>query len=403
MMENITFPSRIIFDEREKAAILGVVEKTMTGPEAIDMYGKGPQVTSYEKEFAEYFGVKYAAAVSSGTAAIHSAVGALRLEPGSEIITTPITDPGTVAPILMQNCIPIFADVEYETLNLSVRSIEKNITGRTRAIIAVHLAGQPCDMEPIMEIARNHNLYVIEDCAQAHGAKYKGRYVGTIGDLGVFSLMAGKHMNSGGQGGMVITNHEELYWNAKRFSDRGKPFNSEEKTNLLLGLNYRMTELQAAVGRVQLTKLADIKRKRQCVVEKLREGMSGLQAFQLWKFIDDGEVNPWFAFVRFNQDRMKINKEEAATILAELGLPVGAHYVVPIYNQYWIKNRVTYGNSQYPWSMPGVREIDYTNCCPSAERALEDHMTLYLHEGWGEKEINYTVEAYKKVEEEYSL
>ena len=403
MMENITFPPRIIFDEREKAAILGVVEKTMTGPEAIDMYGKGPQVTSYEKEFAEYFGVKYAAAVSSGTAAIHSAVGALRLEPGSEIITTPITDPGTVAPILMQNCIPIFADVEYETLNLSARSIEKNITDRTRAIIAVHLAGQPCDMEPIMEIARNHNLYVIEDCAQAHGAKYKGRYVGTIGDLGVFSLMAGKHMNSGGQGGMVITNHEELYWNAKRFSDRGKPFNSEEKTNLLLGLNYRMTELQAAVGRVQLTKLADIKRKRQWVVEKLREGMSGLQAFQLWKFIDDGEVNPWFAFVRFNQDWMKINKEEAATILAELGLPVGAHYVVPIYNQYWIKNRVTYGNSQYPWSMPGVREIDYTNCCPSAERALEDHMTLYLHEGWGEKEINYTVEAYKKVEEEYSL
>ncbi|HQE25158.1 MAG TPA: DegT/DnrJ/EryC1/StrS family aminotransferase [Candidatus Atribacteria bacterium] len=403
MMENITFPPRIIFDEREKAAILGVVEKTMTGPEAIDMYGKGPQVTSYEKEFAEYFGVKYAAAVSSGTAAIHSAVGALRLEPGSEIITTSITDPGTVAPILMQNCIPIFADVEYETLNLSARSIEKNITDRTRAIIAVHLAGQPCDMEPIMEIARNHNLYVIEDCAQAHGAKYKGRYVGTIGDLGVFSLMAGKHMNSGGQGGMVITNHEELYWNAKRFSDRGKPFNSEEKTNLLLGLNYRMTELQAAVGRVQLTKLADIKRKRQWVVEKLREGMSGLQAFQLWKFIDDGEVNPWFAFVRFNQDWMKINKEEAATILAELGLPVGAHYVVPIYNQYWIKNRVTYGNSQYPWTMPGAREIDYTNCCPSAERALEDHMTLYLHEGWGEKEINYTVEAYKKVEEEYSL
>ena len=92
------------------------------------------------------------------------------------------------------------------------------------------------------------------------------------------------------------------------------------------------------------------------MVEKLREGMSGLQAFQLWKFIDDGEVNPWFAFVRFNQDWMKINKEEAATILAELGLPVGAHYVVPIYNQYWIKNRVTYGNSQYPWTMPGARE-----------------------------------------------
>ncbi|HRU33183.1 MAG TPA: DegT/DnrJ/EryC1/StrS family aminotransferase, partial [bacterium] len=292
-MERITFPPRIIFDEREKDAILRVVEKTMTGPEAIDMYGKGPEVASYEKEFAEYFGVKYAAAVSSGTAAVHSAVGALRLEPGSEIITTPITDPGTVAPILMQNCIPIFADVEYDTLNISPKSIEKNITDKTRAIIAVHLAGQPCDMDPIMEIARRHNLYVIEDCAQAHGARYKGRYVGTMGDLGVFSLMAGKHMNSGGQGGMVITNNEELYWNAKRFSDRGKPFNSEEKTNLLLGLNYRMTELQAAVGRVQLTKLADIKGKRRWVVERLREGTSGLKMFQLWRFIDNVEVNPW--------------------------------------------------------------------------------------------------------------
>lgn len=402
-MEKINFPPRIIFDEREKEAILRVVEKTMSGPEAIDMYGKGPEVASYEKEFAEYFGVRYAAAVTSGTAAVHSAIGALRLEPGSEIITTPITDPGTVAPILMQNCIPIFADVEYDTLNISPRSIEENITDKTRAVIVVHLAGQPCNMDPIIEVARRHNLYVIEDCAQAHGAKYKGRYVGSIGDLGVFSLMAGKHMNSAGQGGMVITNNEELYWNAKRFSDRGKPFNSEEKTNLFLGLNYRMTELQAAVGRVQLTKLENIKKKRQWIVKSLRDGMSDLKAFKLWKFIDNVEPNPWFAFVRFNKEVMKINKEEAARVLVELGLPIGAHYVVPIYNQYWIKNRVTYGNSQYPWSMPGARKIDYTNCCPNAEKALEDHMTLYLHEGWGEREINYTIEAFKKVEKEYSI
>ncbi|MBC7320119.1 DegT/DnrJ/EryC1/StrS family aminotransferase [bacterium] len=402
-MEKITFPPRIIFDEREKSAILRVVEKTMTGPEAIDMYGKGPEVASYEREFADYFGVKFAAAVSSGTAAIHSAIGALRLEPGSEIITTPITDPGTVAPILMQNCIPIFADVDYETLNLSPESIEKNITEKTKAIIVVHLAGQPCDMDPIMDIAKRYNLYVIEDCAQAHGAKYKGRYVGTFGDLSAFSLMAGKHMNAGGQGGMVITNNEELYWNVKRFSDRGKPFNSTETTNLLLGLNYRMTELQAAVGRVQLTKLADIKKKRQWIVEKLREGLSNLKAFRLWRFIDGAEPNPWFAFVKFNKEYMRINKEETARVLAEYGLPIGAHYVVPIYNQYWIKNRVTYGTSQYPWSMPGARKIDYTNCCPNAERALADHMTLYLHEGWTEREVNYTIEVFKKVEEEYSI
>ncbi|HRU32164.1 MAG TPA: hypothetical protein P5310_01975, partial [bacterium] len=107
--------------------------------------------------------------------------------------------------------------------------------------------------------------------------------------------------------------------------------------------------------------------------------------------------------VRFNREFATVDKWDAARILAEEGLPVGAHYVVPIYNQYWIRNRVTYGNSQYPWSMPGAREIDYTNCCPDAERALEDHMTLYLHEGWGEREIDYTIESFKKVEKEYSV
>ena len=186
----------------------------------------------------------------------------MRLEPGTEVITSPITDPGTVAPILMQNCIPVFADVDYDTLNMTAASIEKMITEKTRVLIPVHLAGQPCDMNPIMELARQHNLTVIEDCAQAHGVKYKGKYVGTIGHLGAFSLMAGKHTTSGGQGGMVITNDEKLYWNAKRFADRGKPFNSDDSTNLFLGLNYRMTELQAAIGRVQLQKLRSSVRRR---------------------------------------------------------------------------------------------------------------------------------------------
>jgi len=193
---------------------------------ALDRYGiEETEVDLYEKEFADYFGVKYATAVSSGTAAIHSALGALKLEPGDEIITSPITDPGTIAPILFQNCIPVFADVDYEILNINPESVKEKITERTKVIIVVHFAGQPANIDPVMELAKEHDLIVIEDCAQAHGAKHKERYVGTIGDIGCFSLMSGKHMTSGGQGGMVITNDEELYWNAKRFADRGKPFN----------------------------------------------------------------------------------------------------------------------------------------------------------------------------------
>ena len=256
------FPPRILFDEKEKEAVLELIEKMMTGPEVIDLYGTGPEVEAYKQEFATFFGARFATPTTSGTAAIHSALGSLRLEPGTEVITSPITDPGTVAPILMQNCIPVFADVDYDTLNITAASIEKMITEKTRVLIPVHLAGQPCDMNPIMELAKQHNLTVIEDCAQAHGVKYKGKYVGTIGHLGAFSLMAGKHTTSGGQGGMVITNDEKLYWNAKRFADRGKPFGSDNPTNLFLGLNYRMTELQAAIGRVQLQKLRSSVRRR---------------------------------------------------------------------------------------------------------------------------------------------
>ncbi|MCM8762168.1 MAG: aminotransferase class V-fold PLP-dependent enzyme, partial [Candidatus Omnitrophica bacterium] len=159
-------PPRIMFDEKEKKAALRVIEKCLKGNQALDRYG-GVEVDAYEKEFAKFFGVKFATAVSSGTAAVHSAIAALQLEPGSEIITTPITDPGTVSPIIFQQCIPVFADVEYETLNISPASVERNITEKTRAVVVVHLAGNPARIDEIVRIARRYNLYLIEDCAQA--------------------------------------------------------------------------------------------------------------------------------------------------------------------------------------------------------------------------------------------
>jgi len=395
------FPPRIMFDEKEKKAVLEIMEKSMQGPQSLDRYG-GVHVDAYEKEFASSFGTKYATAVSSGSSAIHAALGALKLEPGSEVITSPISDPGTVAPILMQNCIPIFADVEYETLNISSKSIEERISDRTKVIIPVHLAGQPCDMDPILKIADKYKLTVIEDCAQAHGAKYKGKYVGSLGHLSAFSLMSGKHTTSGGQGGMVLTDDENLYWNAKRFADRGKPFNSEEESNLFLGLNYRMTELEASIGRIQLQKLKGITSKRQQLVEKLQKSIGGLKAVRLWKIIEQAEAVYWFCFLHFDRSKMRVSKEKFAEAVNAEGIPLGIKYVELFYNQYWIKNRQTYGNSQCPWSCPFYKKkVDYTNCCPQAEKALETHMTLHIHEGWGEKEIGDTARALAKVEEHY--
>ncbi|MBN1444852.1 MAG: DegT/DnrJ/EryC1/StrS family aminotransferase [Candidatus Omnitrophica bacterium] len=395
-------PLRVMFGDVEKKAVLKLFEKAIAKGAAFDRYG-GVEVDAYEKEFAKYFGVKFATAVSSGTAAVHSALASLRLEPGSEVITTPITDPGTICPIIFQQCIPVFADVEYDNLNISPASVEKNITKRTKAVIVVHLAGNPARMKEIMRIARKHGIYVIEDCAQAHGATYNGKYVGSFGNLSCFSLMSGKHTTSGGQGGMVITNNEELYWNAKRFADRGKPFNSDFPTNLFAGLNYRMTELEAAIGREQLKKLNGIKKSRMRVYEELKRGFeNSLSCFKLWKVLSSSEPNPWFCFIRV--DVKKLNggsKEVIATALQKEGIPVGAHYVAPMYKQKWIAGRNTFGSSCLPWSLPGARKIDYEGCCPEAERALADHMTLYIHEKWGIKEVNDTIKSFCKVEKNY--
>ncbi len=394
-------PARVMLGETEKKAVLKLFRKVMTFGGAFDRYG-GVEVDAYEREFAAYFGVRFATAVSSGTAAIHSAIAALRLEPGSEIITTPITDPGTVSPILFQQCIPVFADVEYSTLNLSPASVEKNITAKTRAVIVVHLAGNPAKIEEIVRIARRHKIYVIEDCAQSHGAKYNGRYVGSFGDLSCFSMMSGKHTTSGGQGGMVLTNNEELYWNAKRFADRGKPFNSPETTNLFAGLNYRMTELEAAIGRIQLKKLKKIMEKRVRVWEGLKKGFEKeLSCFKLWKILPSAEPNPWFCFVLPEKKKLKLDKQTLSKALQAEGIPVGAHYVIPIYQQKWIVERNTFGKSRLPWSLPGVRKINYENSCPSAERALAEYMTMYIHECWGEKEVSDTIKAFRKVEQYY--
>lgn len=401
-----SFPPRIMFGKEEKKAVAKLMEKASheDTASALDRYAdEETEVDLYEKEFADYFGVKYATAVSSGTAAIHSALEALKLEPGDEVITSPITDPGTIAPILFQNCIPVFADVNYETLNIDPESVKEKITERTKAVIVVHLAGQPADICPIMEVAKEHNLVVIEDCAQAHGAKYKGRCVGSIGDIGCFSLMSGKHMTSGGQGGMVITNDEEFYWNAKRFADRGKPFNSKEETNLFLGLNYRMTQLEAAIGRVQLKKLASIMEKREWVIERLREGMKELVATRMWKVIEDVQVNPWFCFLHYDKDKTRTDKETFVKALQGEGIPVVAHYMKPMSEWIWIKEKKTYGSSGCPWMCSRGRDVDYTDCCPVAEKALADHMTLCIHECWTRKEIEDTLKAFEKVEKAYSV
>lgn len=393
------WPSRVQIDDREIKAVNDLMDKCRRGG-AFDRYG-GEEVDAYEKEFAKFFGVKYAAACSAGTAAVHTALGALELDPLSEVISAPITDNGAVMPIVWCGCIPIPADADPETMNMDPKSVEKRINRNTKAIIAGHIAGSPCDMGAIMRLSRKHGIPVIEDCSQSHAAEYKGKFCGAIGHLGVFSLMSGKHSTAGGQGGMVITNDEELYWKAKRFADRGKAFGIDKANgSVMLGLNYRMTELEAAIGRVQLKKIPTIVGNRRKVVDRIGRNIKGLKAVRLGKVVKGGRSAYWFLFIRVDESRLKVTKDQFARAVAAEGIPAAARYDAIPFHQDWMTKRATFGRSRWPWSLY-KKNIDYTDMVPNAYRANDLHFRVNVHECYGAREADDMAEALAKVEKAY--
>jgi dTDP-4-amino-4,6-dideoxygalactose transaminase len=385
----------------EREAVLALLDREMEQGGGFDRYG-GTEVDAFEAEFAAHVGTTFATATSSGTAAIHSALAALRLEPYSEVISPPITDPGAVMPIVWQGCVPVFADVDPDTFNLDPRSVTARVTERTRAIIVTHLAGQPADIEPILAIAREHRLTVIEDCAQAHDASYRGRLVGGIGHVGAFSLMSGKHTVAGGQGGMVVTNDEDIYWNAKRFADRGKPFNSTEPRNLFLGLNYRMTELGATIGRVQLRKLPGKVQRRSELVAQLKDRIADIGSVRVGSVIERAESSYWFLFLKVDESRLTVSKDRFAEAVKAEGLPAAASYDHMVYDAPWLRDRHTFGSSGYPLNqMSSVQPDGDAELCPNGRLAIRSHMLVFLHEGWTEREIDDLALALRKVERAY--
>ena len=229
-------------------------------------YWTGTECRDFEKEFADFAKSQYAIAVSNGTTAIDLALIALEIGEGDEVIVTSRTFLASVSPIINARAAPVFADVSLDSQNITAESISKVLSDKTKAIVCVHLAGWPCDMDPIMEIAEKYHLSVIEDCAQAHGAKYKGRSVGSIGHIGAWSFCQDKIISTGGEGGMVTTNDRELWSRMWSYKDHGKSweavYESEHPPGFRwlhdsFGTNWRMTEMQAAIGRIQLARLDD--------------------------------------------------------------------------------------------------------------------------------------------------
>jgi dTDP-4-amino-4,6-dideoxygalactose transaminase len=264
-MLNTKFSSWPAFTDEEADAVRDVVISNKVN------YWTGKECRKFEKEFSAWSDSKYAVAVGNGTLALDVALKVLGIGDGDEVIVTSRTFIASISSIVNSGATPIFADVDLASQNITPDTIRSVITDKTKAIVCVHLAGWPCDMDEIMAIANEHDLYVIEDCAQAHGAKYKGNPVGSIGHIGCWSFCQDKIMTTGGEGGMVTTNDESLWGKMWAYKDHGKSYEAVYERehpegfrwlHESFGTNWRMTEMQAAIGRIQLKRMSDWHRKR---------------------------------------------------------------------------------------------------------------------------------------------
>lgn len=348
-----------IFDETDVNAVIDVVRSGQWGnPDCAD------SVKSFEDEFAEFCGAKYALACVNGSVALRLALIACGVKPGDEVIITPYTFIATASIVLEANCVPVFADIDPRTYNIDPEQIEKAITKRTKAIIPVHFAGQACDMEKIMQIAKKHNLRVIEDACHGHGAEYKGRKLGSIGDAGCFSFQSSKNLTSG-EGGMIITNDEALYDMMNSLRNVGRVKGGQWYEHHYLGCNYRITQLQTALLRTQLKRLdkqTRIRHQNGTYLNSLLEKIEGIEPLERGL----GETLHSYHIYIFRYDKTKFNglsKSEFARFLAAEGVPCFMGYPNPLYKQplFQKKNFMCY-------AIPD--NVDYTNvCCPVTEKA----------------------------------
>ena len=394
-------PARFHFGKEEKAAADALFDNCIASGNAFGY--NGAEEEGFCKEFAEYLGGGYVDAVNAGTNAVYVALKSLQLPPFSEVIVGCVTDPGGMMPIVELNCIPVPADTEVGSYNAGAKEIEARITERTSAIVVAHIAGEPADMPGIMAVAKKYNLPVVEDCAQAHMALINGKKCGTFGTLGAFSLMFGKHMCVGGQGGAVFTASEDQYWKVRRAADRGKPFNLDGCTNVISAINCNMDELHAAIGRAQLKKLPGIVERRlkfvQMMLDRNFDKLASIYLPQ--KDLREGfESCYWWWRLRFVQENMKCTREEFVEALKAEGLTVIPSYRAALpARMMWHQDRA----NKHPWNNPlykGDPNAEYAT--PNCDAAMATDFNFFFYESYGEAEADKVMAAFKKVTDAYA-
>lgn len=351
-----------------------------------DFLTTGPKIAEFEQTVADYVGAKYAVAISNGTSALHAACFAAGIEPGDEVITTPLTFAASANCVLYCGGTPVFADVDPKTYNIDPEDIQRKITDRTKAIIAVHLAGQPCDMDAIHSIAREHGLIVIEDGAHALGSVYKGKKVGSMSDMTTFSFHPVKPITTG-EGGMIVTDNEDFYKKMILFRSHGITRDDSMMTRndgpwfyqqFNLGYNYRITDIQCALGCSQMKKLDRLLARRKEIVARYNEAFADCDNIITPYQLSDTESG-WHLYI---VQVKKCDRRQVFENMREKGIGVNVHYI-PVYMH------------------PYYQEHGYENVhCANAEEIYSHIISLPLYPGLTSEQQDYVIDTLKSLCEE---
>lgn len=385
-MLNTPFSPWPSFTQEEADAVSRVVLSNKVN------YWTGTEGREFEKEFAAWSGTEYAVALANGTLALDIALKALGIEEGDEVITTPRTFLASASSIVTAGAAPVFADVDLNSQAITAESIKQVLTVKTKAVIVVHLAGMPAEMDEIMALSKEHNFFVIEDCAQAHGAKYKGRSVGSIGHIGAWSFCQDKIMTTGGEGGMVTTNSRDLWSKMWSYKDHGKSYDAIYKRehppgfrwlHESFGTNWRMTEMQAVIGRIQLTRMNDWTAKRQAYgteLDKLASEFDCIRLVEVPEYSEHAEYKHYM-FVKPELLADGWDRDRIVNEIVERGVPCFQGSCSEVYLEKAFDNT--------PWR-PAER-------LKNAVELGETSLMFLVHPTLAETEIEKTTEVMKEV------
>lgn len=353
----------------EQEEIDNVVEVLKSG-----MIAQGPKVSEFEEKFAQWIGTKYGISTSSGTTALHTALLACGIGEGDEVITVGFTFAATSNSVLYTGARPVFVDIDEDTFTMDPSKIEDAITDKTKAILVVQLYGQSADMDPILDIAHKHNLLVIEDAAQAHGAEYKGRKVGTLGDVACFSFYPTKNMTTG-EGGMITTDNEEIAKMARIYRAHGS---SVKYHHDYLGYNFRSTDIAAAIGLAQLKKIDSFNDKRNENASYLTDGLKDVKGV-VPPVVKEGNKHV------FHQYTIKVDgdRDKWLDFLNEKGIGCGVYYPIPLYNQKLYK------------------DLGYNQSCPVTDKIVDEVISLPVHPSLTKDELDTIISVVKEGSEKF--